>query len=338
MDANKLVFYHGDCPDGMTAAWAVWKALGAKDVAYVPAYYGEPLSADVAGRSVVFVDFCPKPHQLPDIRLAAKDVLILDHHKSAAKDMDLSITPQVPQAEVRGPGFHALFDLRRSGAGMAWDYYHPGAQAPLLVEYAQDRDLWLHKLPYTHELAAVMRSYPLTLQDWDALAGRFSFVEQDDRCLHDYDPLVIEGRSILRYQHKLIDELVAQAVPVELGGHKVKATMSPLDLRSETAGRLAEGQAFGVTWCMRKNNLYQFSLRVRDGSKGGVDVSEVARLYGGGGHANAAGFEVTADRVIFDRDLRDLTVLPLDPREASRPSYTDLEARVRWLESQLEAA
>jgi predicted metal-dependent hydrolase len=43
-----------------------------------------------------------------------------------------------------------------------------------------------------------------------------------------------------------------------------------------------------------RKDLRQWSLRSRDG---GVDVSEVARAMGGGGHRNAAGFEERAGRL-----------------------------------------
>jgi hypothetical protein len=111
-----LVIYHGKCPDGMTAAWAVRKALGEGD--YVPANHGDA-PPDVAGRDVVIVDFSYRRAIMEAMFAEAKSLLVLDHHKSA-------------EAELADLPF-ATFDMGRSGAGMAWDWFHPGQPRPALV-------------------------------------------------------------------------------------------------------------------------------------------------------------------------------------------------------------
>jgi oligoribonuclease NrnB/cAMP/cGMP phosphodiesterase (DHH superfamily) len=55
------------------------------------------------------------------------EVVVLDHHKTAEKDLkDLSF---------------AKFDMNKSGAMMAWEYFHPEKEVPLMIRYIQDRDL-----------------------------------------------------------------------------------------------------------------------------------------------------------------------------------------------------
>ena len=46
---------------------------------------------------------------------------------------------------------------------------------------------------------------------------------------------------------------------------------------------------FVASYFRREDGLWQFSLR----SRKGFDVSEIAKHYGGGGHAQAAGFTLT---------------------------------------------
>lgn len=41
-------------------------------------------------------------------------------------------------------------------------------------------------------------------------------------------------------------------------------------------------------WWQRFDGKFQFSLR----SRGDIDVSEIAKKFGGGGHKNAAGFQL----------------------------------------------
>ena len=59
-------------------------------------------------------------------------------------------------------------------------------------------------------------------------------------------------------------------------------------LFSDIAGELAKDRPFGACYFDRGDGKRQWSLRSRDG---GIDVAEVAKANGGGGHRNAAGFE-----------------------------------------------
>lgn len=105
----------------------------------------------------------------------------------------------------------------------------------------------------------------------------------------NFAALVGEGAAILRYQDQLVEGICKAAVEQTLGGHRVLAVNTCV-LISEVASKLAEGRPFGAAWFQRSDGKRQWSLRSRDG---GVDVSEIARAHGGGGHRNAAGFEDT---------------------------------------------
>jgi nanoRNase/pAp phosphatase (c-di-AMP/oligoRNAs hydrolase) len=58
---------------------------------------------------------------------------------------------------------------------------------------------------------------------------------------------------------------------------------------SDTAHELAQGALFGAYWFLRADGVVQFGLR---STEDGIDVSEIAATYGGGGHKHAAGFQV----------------------------------------------
>jgi len=63
-------------------------------------------------------------------------------------------------------------------------------------------------------------------------------------------------------------------------------------LESELLGELAEGHPFACGWYQRADGRFVYHLR----SRNGFDCSEVAKLYGGGGHVGAAGF--TLDKLL----------------------------------------
>lgn len=283
-----LCIYHGNCADGFTAAWAVWKALG-DNCDYYPGVYNDP-PPDVTGRDVVMVDFS---YKLPVLEAmmqprGARSLLILDHHKTAAEDLAglPGARPKWDQ-HVAFAGAPAcdpvgvVFDLERSGAGIAWDYFHPGVERHPLVNYVEDRDLWRFKLPFSREIAANIFSYEYTFKNWDWIADELN-------APMGVSTIGLEGRAIERKHHKDVAELVRTSKRrMVIGGHEVWCANLPYTLTSDAGNLMAKGAEFAACYWDTPDGRV-FSLR----SVGDFDVSEIAKKYGGGGHKNAAGFRL----------------------------------------------
>jgi oligoribonuclease NrnB/cAMP/cGMP phosphodiesterase (DHH superfamily) len=266
---KKLCIYHGNCADGFGAAWVVRKALGEDAVEFFAGFYGkEP--PDVTDREVIMVDFSYKRPVLEAMREKATSILILDHHKTAQADLDgFEGKP--------GHDVSTLFDMNRSGAMIAWDYFFPNVPAPSLIQHIQDRDLWLFKLEGTREIQASIFSYPYDFKVWDELM------------MTARSTLVTEGTAIERKHHKDIAELVGVSKRrMRIGGHDVPVANLPYTLSSDAGHLMGKGEPFAACY-MDDPTGRTFSLR---SSPDGVDVSEIAKAYGGGGHKNAAGFKV----------------------------------------------
>lgn len=282
---NKLMcIYHGNCQDGFAAAWAVRTALGEDAVEFYPGIYqSDP--PDVAGRDVVMVDFSYKRPVIEAMAETARSILILDHHKSAEEDLR-GIPETMPRddwfgLQIAGGGpavVAALFDMNRSGAGLAWDYFHR-QQRPRLINHIEDRDLWRFALPRTREISAALFSYPYDFALWDGL--------MDDEC---WSRLVNEGAAIER-KHR---QDIANILPVVkrqmvIGGINMPVACMPITMTSD-AGQQMASEADGVAACYWDTPEGRvFSLR---STTEGPDVSEIAKSYGGGGHKNAAGFRL----------------------------------------------
>jgi oligoribonuclease NrnB/cAMP/cGMP phosphodiesterase (DHH superfamily) len=260
------VIYHHNCIDGFTAAWCAWKVYG-DSATYIPAQYNEP-APDVTGDDVLIVDFSYARSTLLAMRESAKSLRVLDHHKTAEEDL-------------RGLDF-CLFDMNRSGAGIAWDELH-GSKRPKLVNYVEDRDLWRWKLPESKSVNAWIGSWDFAFKDWSVVAEDL-----------DLDPSGVRsaGDAILRKDHRYVQSMCREARLIEFAGHVVPVVNAPYVNTSELVGALAENQAFAVGWFQRHDGKYQYSLR----SRGDFDVAKLAESFGGGGHRNAAGFTV-AERV-----------------------------------------
>lgn len=264
---SKLCVFHGNCADGFTAAWVVRQKFGEADVEFVPGVYGEiPFQVhDLAGRDVIVVDFSYPRQVMEQIVRFAKSVTVLDHHKTARDSL----------ADLEGAT--VVFDMERSGAGIAWDYFFPGKPRPRLVDFVEDRDLWRFKFPETREVQAAVFSYEYTFENWDFLNEEAPI------------DLAIEGRAIERKHFKDIRELCKVVTrTMEIGGHAVPVANLPYTFTADAGHHLADGHPFAACYWDTPTGRV-FSLRSREG---GADVSLIAKAYGGGGHANASGFRV----------------------------------------------
>lgn len=269
---DTLILYHKNCADGLGAALAVdlWLWEQARQADFRTVQYGDP-APDVTGLDVYIVDFSFPRDDLLRMHSQAKSLVVIDHHKTA-------------QAQLSDLPF-CIFDMDKAGCVLTWEYLFPTTPVPLLFQYLQDRDLWTWQLPQSREVSAALRSYPPFLSVWkDFLSD--AGVER----------LKGEGVAILRYQQREIEAVKFR--PVErftIGGYNVPCVNST-HLISEIGNELAQGEPFAAIYFDTGDGKRVFSLRSTDD---GVDVSEIAKQYGGGGHRNAAGFWIRKPAVML---------------------------------------
>lgn len=259
-----LVIYHGNCADGFGAAW-VFQSRNPQGYDFHPGIYqNDP--PDVTGREVYLLDFSYKRPVVEAMLEKAASVTLIDHHKTALDDLG----PIMPRMRC-----HCGLD--HSGAMLAWQFMYEDAPPPPLLKHIEDRDLWRFALPYTREIQANVFSHPYDFEVWDKLM------------VQPIEELVAEGKAIERKHHKDIEELVGVfRYHRTIGGHTVPVANLPYTLTSDAGHLMARGHAFAACyWDTPEGRVY--SLRSTDE---GLDVGEIAKQYGGGGHRNAAGFRV----------------------------------------------
>lgn len=264
---NPLCIYHHNCADGFGAAW-VFKRFADREFDFHPGVY-QDAPPDVEGRDVYLVDFSYKRPVVEALREKASRLVLIDHHKSAIEDL----APMIESGAIE-----ALTDLNQSGAMLAWRWFNGNfSKPPKLLEHIEDRDLWRFALPGTREIQANVFSHPYDFEVWDRLMEA------------DLDALRAEGAAIERKHFKDIDELIKVVTRrMVIGGHAVPVANLPYTLTSDAGHALAKGEPFAACyWGTPEGRV--FSLRSADD---GMDVSEIAKQYGGGGHLRAAGFRV----------------------------------------------
>jgi oligoribonuclease NrnB/cAMP/cGMP phosphodiesterase (DHH superfamily) len=264
---NPLCIYHSNCADGFGAAWVFSRYADRTFNFHAGVYQDTP--PDVTGRDVYLVDFSYKRDVVEDILTKAGKVVLIDHHKTAIEDL----APLIESKRIE-----SLVSLEHSGAVLAWQYWEPKATTmPQLLHHIEDRDLWRFALARTREIQANVFSYPYDFGVWDELMKT------------DPQKLAEQGEAIERKHHKDISELI-KVVTREfvIGGFRVPVANLPYTLTSDAGHELAKGQPFaGCYWDTPNGRV--FSLRSVDE---GMDVAEIAKQYGGGGHKHASGFRV----------------------------------------------
>jgi len=264
-----LVIYHGGCPDGFAAAYAIATCFR-KENGYccdlVPGVYSQP-PPDVTGRDVYIVDFSYRRRLLKEMCLVARSVFVIDHHTSAEKDLE-GLGQEHDNLTV-------IFDMHKSGAVLTWEYFHKDPP-PQLFLHIQDRDLWRFELEGTSDIYAALMSRPMDFVTWEQLcSGERSLL-----------PLLAEGKAINRYRRRMIDLHREKAVLTTVAGYQVPVVNCYEDIISDLVGELAHGFPFAAGY-QDQGSLRKWSLR---SNSGGIDVAEIASRFGGGGHLHAAGF------------------------------------------------
>ncbi len=284
--ATPLVVYHGDCYDGFTSAFIAHEYFGGK-VDLWPAKYGEPppmVEAD--GRTVYILDFSYPRDSMLALGKVARCIVVLDHHKTAREALDGLEFEVECAADV-------YFDMDRSGAGMTWDYFYPDEPRPWWVDRVEDRDLWRFRLGESTKLVhAYIASLPMKLDFWRQRLQLGSLKAAESA-----------GQSILGYIDTYLDKAIQEARLVQWDPWLAHETQSkylhvavlniPYQNASEAADKMLAkfpSADFSCGYFQRFDGRWQYSLR----SRSDFDVSEIAKLFGGGGHAQAAGFD-TAD-------------------------------------------
>ncbi len=272
MDADKMVIFHGGCLDGFTAAWVIKTRLkNWGDAVFFPASFGEA-PPETSEKDVLIVDFSYPRKTLLVLEQQARSLRVLDHHKTA-------------EADLEGLPF-CLFDMERSGAGLVWDELvsKPGGgiERPWLVDTVEDRDLWRFKLEGTNEAIAYLSAQSYHFDQWEEVfsGGKAAAVNT--------------GSAIAQYINTYNQNALRQAQQREITGLLVPVLNIPSASASDCGALLLErfpNAPFAATYSQAADGHWRFSLRSTDERE---DVAAIAARFDGGGHRNAAGFQVAS--------------------------------------------
>lgn len=260
------ILYHYDCPDGFGAAWAAWKKFG-KKADYFAVKHQVPPPPGLKNKDIYMLDFTYFGGDLKKL-IRENTVTTIDHHIGAKKEI-LSAPRHV-------------FTLNHSGAVLASRFFHPKKPVPWLLRFIEDRDLWRFKLPGTRAVLTVVDLSEFNFLKWNKIAADLEKPALRKKYAR-------EGQAMLKFEDYVLSKIVQKSDWAEFLGRRALVINSSSVLKSEVGNALLKrGAKLAIVWRREAKKIY-VSLRSTT-----IDVSKLAKHYGGGGHKAAAGFTYDA--------------------------------------------
>ncbi len=265
-----LCLHHNDA-DGRASAAIVRRALG-DDVQLYEMDYGNSLPLDqvLVSEHVIVVDFSLPREDMQ--RLAAHHQFTwIDHHKSAIDEL-ADIASEWP----------GVRDVGEAACVLTWKYFFPDQPVPRAVILIGDRDIWRWAEADTgsfNEGLYQLNTYPRNDKLWGPLL---------DNDTETISRIIAQGEILrearLREIHR---NITSRGFPVSFEGYHTLA----VNLHgSGDIGQQIRNMGYRIAYCytdsVQNGRLTTFVTLY----SAEVDVSQIARRFGGGGHAGAAGF------------------------------------------------
>lgn len=283
-----IVVYHHPCTDGLTAAAAAYLKLG-DSATYIKHslerkrdYLDEllPLIAD-QNNLIYFLDCAPIISELP--LFGNNKIIILDHHLSNQDDYTRYMSENIIPDNIS-----IRFDMEKSGAGMAWEHFHPKEFVPMMISYVQDRDLWKFKYESTKAFGLGLMLVEESLKNYaEIIADAYKVMD-----------CVKNGAIIEKYVDKRIFNACKHNVKMRkfagFNAIMINSTENVSDVGVKALEIYPTADFAAIYQHLPQENKYKVSLRSRKDTT--MDVSQIASRYNGGGHRNASACVMTVEQ------------------------------------------
>ncbi len=220
---------------------------------------------------------------------------VIDHHVSFKKQVDnhLQIGHDVVTDNLKYITFEYIYDDKLSACELGFKYYF--GYIPPIVELVGKYDTWRANGTYEWDTVVLPMKY--------YLYGKVNKPEDVKNYWFDkysgdiVDNMLEIGKSIMEYERKM-DESKTNSYAFEREAYGLRALCINTNfMSSETMITKFDSSKHDIMIGFAYNgNNWGISLR---SIGGGVDVSQIATVRGGGGHSQSAGFQVDNFEDIF---------------------------------------
>jgi oligoribonuclease NrnB/cAMP/cGMP phosphodiesterase (DHH superfamily) len=289
-------FYHNDA-DGRCAGFWVQLSVGITDLdkyndpSMIEMSYEKkfPLDTIRPDEQIYIVDYSISPNEMRELLKITSDVTWIDHHKTAIEKYTEF------EHEIRGIRYDGI-----AGCMLTYCYIHHMTSrgegeikpfdlsmiedAPMFTKYIADWDVW--KFEYgndTRNFITAFNAYDMNPASklWD----RF-LCFPDGMINSAASELIRQGETMTIYRDGWANEVCkSKGFAVDFEGYKCFALNLP-NCNSEYFKSVDNGTYEILMPFSFNGDLWTISLYSKV-----IDVSEIAKKYGGGGHKGASGFQ-----------------------------------------------
>ena len=269
------IYFHSDL-DGRCAGAIACRALrdqnkGAKVELIELDYKDEIVVKEINPyEQVIIVDFSFKPEVMEKVLLLTKNIVWIDHHKTAFE--------YKYSEELRG-----IRDNKFSGCELTWKYFYGKKEMPRAVELIGDKDKWAWKFgEHTANFNMGMKLYDHQPEDkiWNRLFGLGAYFR-----LAEVSDIIEEGKICIKFRDQFCKDY-AKSYGFETVFENYKCfALGIYMFGSEAFGDRMKKYDICLSYEYVGDSWIVGLYSIKD-----IDVSKIAQKYGGGGHTKAAGF------------------------------------------------
>lgn len=302
--------YHKNCFDGFTSLVIFMNTYHKSDkITIIPDMPSAKVAPpNIDGKNVIIMDVAYDVDIIQDISNRTKKMTFIDHH--------ISNEDRFKYLKLK-PNDEMVYDASKCGATLTWEHFNK-KKAPLFVKYVQDNDTGTWKMKFTLDFIAGLeveyKPLPSLKNIFDLWPKLFNKKE--------VTRLIKKGTTYNEYKTHLLEQ---NSRRYSIEGFPSKKLMDSFDYFKEN--NIKEGQYkvvvyngngcpstsllgkmfsekivcdFAFLWTYRiDKGEYIVSLR---NTEDGIDLSRIAKLFGGGGHEHASAFSFKKS----DFDVSDL--------------------------------
>ena len=291
------IIYHKKCPDGFTGFFILHMTkLIHKDAIIQPdvpsAKYPPP---NIDNKDIIIIDVAYKYDVLHDIIIKAKSVTFIDHHITIHDDV-LKLKNKYHNK------FIYIYDEKKSGATLTWDYFFPKRTHPYFIDLIEDNDIGKWNMKNIKDfMTGFTVSFDLRLNK-DNL-NKFKSLFKKSTIYK----IIEKGKTYNEYKNYLVNENSTRVSFVRFPSERIYKEYSNYFYKpgqykvaiycgsacpnaTDIAKKVFENSQcdFFISWVYNFDKM-EYILTLRSET---VDVGNIAKLFNGGGHIYAAAMSI----------------------------------------------
>lgn len=299
--------YHRGCLDGFSGFFVAYiSGRLTKDVeiyADIPSAIMIPPNID--NKDIIIIDVAYKKEVLEQIFKYAKSVVFIDHHISIKNDVTNLYNTYNTKNNIT-----IIYDETKCGSTLAWKYFFGRQEIPLFLKYVQDQDTGTWEFPETKPFIFALKVYYHLSTENKSLNKWFKLMNKDNVL-----KLIKKGKYMQKYNKHLVNINIPRYTLEKFPSKKIyqlapKLFKNPGQYRvavycgfncpSITDLAVAALNSINADFCIMwvynlDSRKFVMSMRSKD-----IDVAEICKIFGGGGHKLAAACSFFSSQYIID--------------------------------------